>query len=201
VTPLERWQEAVSLPRALTSVQRVLAVNMRIVFWVTLVPIVITTGVLIFAFFLVVGVVAISQDKTNELLNNGTAHPPLAKVWLHIPVLGQQYVVTQQLVLLSAALGAFAALNFATGILQDTATRAEFADHALEDARGAMGGLAYYMGGVVQLLRELNQADILKEIKGMEDMRQYLAFTQGGSPPGPGVGPSDGLPLIVAEGA
>ncbi len=147
----------------LRKARRMLAVNVAVLFGLTMVLNVIAIAIWISILFIAIGTIAISSGITNDLLN--TLHPAVVA---QFGLLGQQYVITKPLIQLSAVLGAVAALNFATGTLQDRDNRAMFADHALADLRGALGALAYYLGAVAELLREVAGTGELDKLTGID---------------------------------
>lgn len=146
----------------LRKARRMLAVNVAVLFGLTMVLNVVAIAIWISILFITIGTIAISTGITDDLLN--TPHPAVVA---QFGLLGQQYVVTKPLIQLSIVLGAVAALNFATGTLQDRDNRAMFADHALTDLRGALGALAYYLGAVAELLRELVSTGGLDKLTGI----------------------------------
>jgi hypothetical protein len=147
----------------LRKARRMLAVNVAVLFGLTMVLNVVAVAIWISLLFIAIGTIAISSGITDDLLN--TLHPAAVA---QFGLLGQQYVITKPLIQLSLVLGAVAALNFATGTLQDRDNRAMFADHALADLRGALGALAYYLGAVAELLRRLANTGELDKLTGID---------------------------------
>jgi type III secretory pathway component EscR len=129
------------------------SVNIAFLYWLTMVLNFIAIAFWISLLFVAVGIVAISETTTSGLLGNSPSLP--VDVFVRFGLLGQQFVFTRQLILLSAALGAVAALNFSTGTLQDPGNRATFLDHALTDLRNALGAFAYYLAALRSLMLRL----------------------------------------------
>jgi hypothetical protein len=102
-----------------------LVANVTVLYVFTMVLHIFAVAFWISLMFVIIGVVAVSGPMTKEL----TQAP--ATVIAHFNLLGQSFMLTRQLVLLSAVLGGVAALTFATGTLQDSNSRATFARHAL----------------------------------------------------------------------
>jgi hypothetical protein len=168
------------MPPALQKARRLLALNVTILFGLTMTLNLVAIAFWIFLLFVAIGTVAISGAMTSGLLNNAPA-----TVVTQFGLLGQQFVITRQLLLLSAVLGAVAALNFATSTLQDSENRATFVDHALTDLTRSLGALAYYLGAVVELLRELNDNGVLEKLKGIDasSISRLLEFPASQVPP------------------
>jgi Putative restriction endonuclease len=162
---------ALVLARART----MLAGNVCVLFWLTMVFSVIWTAICVSVLFVVIGLLAISLSTTNDLLSSQPGHP-LAVIVYHFGLLGQQVVITRQLLLLSVVLGSVAALTFATSILQDPDSRPIFEDHALKSLRRAFAALGYYLAEVAALLRQIDKEQSLATIDGIDAkvVRKFL---------------------------
>jgi hypothetical protein len=156
-----------ALPPVLDRARAILAGNVCILFWLTMWFSVIWTAVCISLIFLVIGILAISLPTTNDLLSSPPGHP-LAVIVYQFGLLGQQVVITRQLLLLSVVLGSVAALTFAASTLQDADSRATFEDHALKSLRRAFAALGYYLAEVAALLRQLQTKGTLEKIDGID---------------------------------
>lgn len=84
----------------------------------------------IFAFFVLLGVLAVPEATQAVWLG----HPP-TPVWLSFNLLGTEVVLTQQLVLVSGAIAAFSGLYFAIAVLTDGTYREEFLTQITDQMR------------------------------------------------------------------
>lgn len=141
---------------------RPLVANVTVLYVFTMVLHIFAVAFWISLMFVIIGVVAVSGPMTKEL----TQAP--VTVIAHFNLLGQSFMLTRQLVLLSAVLGGVAALTFATGTLQDSDSRATFARHALADLRHSLGALGYYSGEMLKLLLELHDKGVLDQLKALD---------------------------------
>ena len=133
-------------------------INISALYTFTIVGNVIAVAFWIALAFIVVGTIAISGSQTQEL----SGIP--ADVVIHFDLVGQSFIVTRQVILVSVVLGGIAALTFASGTLQDTDKRHIFTDNALADLEGALGALAYYYGTVIALLLRLHDTGALAKL-------------------------------------
>ena len=179
-------EAAVEMPRAFTVARRLLGKNIAVVFWFTMTLNVIAITFWVSLLFITVGTVAISSATTNDLLNSSPQHSAAVALTPPFGLLGQQFVITRQLVLLSVVLGAVAALNFATSTLQNANDLEAFTDHALRDLRQALAALSYYLGAVAALLVELKENGALQRLKDTDssDVADIAKFLEspGGAP-------------------
>jgi hypothetical protein len=191
-------QPPADMPRALTIVRQLLSKNIAVVFWLTMALNVIAVAFWISLLFVAVGTVAISYAMTNDLLNSTPEHPAAITV-THFGLLGQQFYITRQLILLSVVLGAIAALNFATSTLQNADNLETFADHALQDLRHALAALAYYLGAVEDLLVQLKADGAINRLKEI-DATTIAKFLDSLHRTGDGM-PADAPGLIIQASA
>jgi hypothetical protein len=133
-------------------------INISALYTFTIVGNVIAVAFWIALAFIVVGTIAISGSQTQEL----SGIP--ADVVIHFDLVGQSFIVTRRVILVSVVLGGIAALTFASGTLQDTDKRHIFTDNALADLEGALGALAYYYGTVIALLLRLHDTGALEKL-------------------------------------
>lgn len=122
--------------------------------------------------FIALGIVVISSGAYQDLLPAKTRPSIIEK--FHI--LGQTFIVSQQLVLLSVTLGTIAGLTFATLSLQDEGSRDRFFKHSVSDLKCSLATLAYYLGAVQELILILrpDQSKIGKQL-GL-DIARFWAF-------------------------
>jgi hypothetical protein len=134
--------------------------NVYVLFWLTIFGQLVAVALWISLMFIILGAIIVTKSAASELL---MGQPDV--LW-KFSILGQNFMVSQQLVLLSVTLGAVAALTFATLGLQDKNSRQDFFDRSLADLRQGLAMLSYYIGGVN------DSEDMLSE----EDRRIMLAM-------------------------
>ncbi len=138
--------------------------NISILYFVTMISHVIAVAFWISLTFSLIGVITVNAGMTNELSNSR------ADILCQFDLIGQQFIVTRQLVLISVIIGGIATLTFVSTTLQDAGHRQEFADYALTDLRRAIGALAYYYGAVIALLQaEFGQLFTPEGISNLQD--------------------------------
>jgi len=98
--------------------------------------------------FIILGIVVINSKAYDQLLPTQTQ--PIV-IW-HFDVLGQTFIVSQQLVLLSVTLGTIAGLTFATQSLQDDSSRERFFGYSMFDLKCSLTTLSYYLGAFAELV-------------------------------------------------
>jgi hypothetical protein len=134
--------------------------NVCVLFWLTIFGQLVAVALWISLMFIILGAIIVTKAAASELL---LGQPDV--LW-KFSLLGQTFMVSQQLLLLSITLGAVAALTFATLGLQDKNSRQDFFDRSLADLRQGLAMLSYYIGGVN------GSQDLLSE----EDRRIMLAI-------------------------
>lgn len=132
--------------------------NISILYAFTIVSNVIGVAFWIALTFIVVGVIAVNESLTREL--SGTS----GIIIMRFNVVGESFILTRQLILVSVILGGVAALTFTSGTLQDTDKRRIFTDSALTDLERTLGALAYYYGNVTELLLRLRDTGALAKL-------------------------------------
>ena len=140
--------------------------NISVVYFITIISHVIAVAFWISLTFVLIGVITVNADMTKELSNSR------ADVLYQFNLVGQQFIVTRQLVLTSVIIGGIATLTFVSNTLQDTSRRQDFADYALTDLKRAIGALAYYYGAVMALLR--SEFEPLFTIEGISNVQDRI---------------------------
>jgi len=138
--------------------------NAYALFWLTIFGQLVAVAFWISLMFISLGTIIVTKSATSELL---LSQPDI--LW-KFSLVGQTFIVSQQLVLLSITLGAVAALTFATLGLQDKNSRHDFFVRSLADLRQGLAMLSYYMGGVnhsEELLSEQDERILLDIIEYM----------------------------------
>jgi hypothetical protein len=133
--------------------------NINILYLITITSHVAAVAFWVSLTFTAMGSIVIDAAMTRDL--SGSA----ADIIIHFQLVGQSFVVTRQLLLISVILGGVAALTFASGTLQEPDSRRAFARYALADLERAIGALAYYYGAVFELLNRLYGAQIIAGIQ------------------------------------
>lgn len=150
--------------------------SISVVYFITIVSHVVAVAFWISLTFVVIGAIAVTKATTNDLLQRSGSADTLTQFNL----IGQQFIVSRQLVLISLILGGIATLTFVSTTLQDADHRRAFADYALTDFRRAIGGLAYYYGAVIALFIKLRDAGVFAEFRqlitseGISDFQSYV---------------------------
>ncbi len=126
-------------------------INISIIYAFIVVTHIIAVAFWVSLMFVIVGVVAVNGTQTYGLSGKD------ADVIRQIYFLGQDYILTRQLILVSVMLGVIAALTFVAGTLQDTDKRRVVIDDALTSLRHTLGAFAYYYGEVRAMLRKIDQ--------------------------------------------
>jgi hypothetical protein len=116
--------------------------NAYALFWLTIFGQLVAVAFWISLMFTILGTIIVTKASASELL---LGQPDV--LW-KFSLVGQTFIVSQQLLLLSVTLGAVAALTFATLGLQDKNSRQDFFDRSLADLREGLAMLSYYIGGV-----------------------------------------------------
>lgn len=124
--------------------------NVRFMFWLTLVLTLFSVGLLTFMIFVFIGMISVSAAATEDLLQARS----IDVIWSW-QFLGQTFVVTRPLLLLSVLFGCVAALTFATASLQDERSLSRFMQFALVYHRRSLSALAYYTGAISELQNRL----------------------------------------------
>ena len=132
--------------------------NISVLYVFTIVGNVVAAAFWIALTFIVVGIIAVNESLTLKLSDT----PGI--IIMHFNLVGQSFIVTRQLILVSVILGGVAALTFASGTLQDADKRHIFTDSALADLEQALGALAYYYGTVIVLLLKLRDTGTLAKL-------------------------------------
>lgn len=148
--------------------------NISILYFITIISHVIAVAFWISSTFVVIGVITVNAAMTKELSQSR------ADVLHGFNFIGQQFLITRQLVLTSVVIGGIATLTFVSSTLQDVKNRQTFADYALTDLKRAIGALAYYYGGVITLLLKLRDAGVFAEFRelftpeGRSNLQDYI---------------------------
>jgi|SRR5215831_5712570 len=151
---------------------RRLAANTYALVWFIVIAQLIAVVFWISSTFILLGLICVNRTDTQNMLNS----PPTILWQFHL--LGQTFILTQQLVLLSVTLGVVAALTFATLGLQDEAAQQEFVAHSLADLRKTLAVLAYYIAGLDVLANGLKARELLPELASVRLwMRPFIFFT------------------------
>jgi hypothetical protein len=127
--------------------------NAYVLFWLTIFGQLVAVAFWISLMFIILGTIIVTKASASELL---LGQPDV--LW-KFSLVGQTFIVSQQLLLLSVTLGAVAALTFATLGLQDKNSRKEFFDRSLADLREGLAMLSYYIGGVNESEDLLSEQD------------------------------------------
>ena len=127
--------------------------NAYVLFWLTIFGQLVAVAFWISLMFIILGTIIVTQASASELL---LGQPDV--LW-KFSLVGQIFIVSQQLLLLSVTLGAVAALTFATLGLQDKNSRKAFFDRSLADLKEGMAMLSYYIGGVNESEDLLSEQD------------------------------------------
>jgi hypothetical protein len=136
--------------------------NMNILLGITVVANVVAIFFWVSLAFVAVGFIAVNESATKAL----TSGP--INVIFHLSLLGQSFAVTRQLVLVSMTLGAIAALTFSAASMADSSSRATFSEYAMTHIRRAVGAYAYYLGGLVELMRAMAADGTLAMVKNID---------------------------------
>jgi hypothetical protein len=145
--------------------------NINILLGITVVADVVATFFWVSLAFVVVGILVVSESAT-KVLTGGSVD-----VILHLRILSQSFVVTRQLVLVSMVLGAIAALTFSAASMADSSSRATFSEYALTHLRRAVGAYAYYVGGLIALMRMMAADGTLTMLKDIDFEGALKALT------------------------
>jgi len=140
-TPAAALVDAGVVP-ATPRLSRIARVNVAGALLVSLGVRVIAVGVAVGVAFFVLGLLIVDRQLTLEWVG---AEP---HVLLAIDISGREVIVSEALVRVSGALGAFAALYFVAVALGDGRNREEFLDDELDRVRGVMAAWAYYRGAL-----------------------------------------------------
>lgn len=151
---------------------RWLMTNAKAIFWFTITMQIVAVAFWVSVTFMVLGIVVVNSGAYSQFL---PAHTQPTVIW-HSSVLGQTFIVTQQLVLLSVTLGTIAGLTFATVSLQDDGSRQRFLDHSLSDLKCSLVILSYYLGAFQELilLLRLDRNRIVELLRGEIDVSQMV---------------------------
>jgi hypothetical protein len=143
---------------------RWLMTNAQALLRFTVIMQVIAVALWVSASFIVLGIVVINSKAYDNLLPANTQ--PM--VITSFSFLGQTFIISQQLVLLSVTLGTIAGLTFATQGLQDDSSRQRFITYSLADLKCSLATLSYYLGAFGELIRllGLNRDKILAFLRG-----------------------------------
>jgi hypothetical protein len=143
---------------------RWLMTNAKAIFWFTIIMQIVAIAFWVSVSFMVLGMVVANSEAYSQLL---PAHTQPTVIW-HSGVLGQTFIVSQQLVLLSVTLGTIAGLTFATVSLQDDGSRQRFLNHSLSDLKCSLVILSYYLGAFQELilLLQLDRSRIVELLRG-----------------------------------
>jgi hypothetical protein len=140
--------------------------NIYILFWLTVIAQIFSVALLVCATFIGVGLIAVDKAATKQLL----AHS--VKVLLSFHALGQDFVLTRPLVLLSAIFGCVASLTLATVNLQEPDKLNAFLDSTLIHHRRSLAALTCYLTAIADLHNDIDIDGILAELK--PDQRDSL---------------------------
>jgi hypothetical protein len=127
--------------------------NAYALFWFTIIGQILAVMIWVSLLFMILGLIVVDQHSASDLLST----PP--DIAWHFTFLGQSFILTRQLILLSITLGAVAALTFATLGLQDDRGRQIFINHSLGDLKQSLIILRYYLAGIRALWTMLPQKD------------------------------------------
>jgi hypothetical protein len=134
--------------------------NARFMFWFTIIGSFFSVALITFVVFMFIGIVAVSSDAAKDLLR-----PHSVDVIWNWTILGQSFVSTRPLLLLSILFGSIAALTFATVGLQDERSLNRFMQLALLSHRRSLSALAYYVGSITSLEKHLSWQAVCSELR------------------------------------
>jgi hypothetical protein len=136
-----------------------LRTNIYILFWFTLVAEVISVAALVAAAFIGFGAVAVDNTAAGDLL-----HGQVTVLW-QFNLLGQAFIITRPLLLLSLILGCMASLTLVTVNLQDPQKRGDSLSSMLSCHRKSLAALACYLTTIADLLTMDQLRAILSGLK------------------------------------
>lgn len=139
--------------------------NVRFMFWFTLVANIISVALITFIVFVFIGMVAVSAGATKSLLQSNSID--ILWTW---KLLGQSFVMTRALLLLSILFGCVAALTFATASLQDDRSLSRFMQFGLRSHRRSLSALAYYLGSIAAIQEQLSWQAVYTELRANNRM-------------------------------
>ncbi|HEX3955559.1 MAG TPA: hypothetical protein VHZ03_02885 [Trebonia sp.] len=130
---------------------KLVRINVRFMFWLTLILALFSIALITFMLFVFIGMVAVSAGATQDLLQSHSIDT-ISK-WTF---LGQTFVLTRPLLLLSVLFGCVAALTFATASLQDERSLNRFLQFALHYHRRSLSALDFYLRSIADLQQHLS---------------------------------------------
>jgi hypothetical protein len=134
--------------------------NVRFLFWFTLVLDVFSIAFVTCISFAFIGMVVVSAQATSDLLQSRS----IDILW-DWRLLGQSFVMTKPLLLLSILFGCIAALTFATTGLQDERNLSRVMQFALLSHRKSLSALAYYLGSIIEIQKKLSWSAVYSELQ------------------------------------
>lgn len=134
--------------------------NARFMFWFTIIGSFFSVALITFLAFTFIGIVAVSLDAAKDLLR-----PHSVDVIWNWKILGQSFVMTRPLLLLSILFGSIAALTFATVGPQDERSLNRFMQLVLLSHRRSLSALAYYAGSITSLEKHLSWQAVCSELR------------------------------------
>ncbi len=116
-------------------------VNVGLVLFVSQSLTVLTVSLAVGLFFVAVGAITVDEHVIHEWLGGG--YTP--NVLLHLDILGQHDVITEELLRVSGAIAAFTGLYFAISMLTDDVYRREFLGELTSEMRATFASRAEYL--------------------------------------------------------
>jgi hypothetical protein len=101
-------------------------------------------GVSTFLIFLVVGVVGIDETLTSEWISPRGGRPLKPNVWLTIPVRGQEFILSAELLRVSAFLASVAALAFTNTAVRDSELRKKLIARKCKRLKNLVAAWVFY---------------------------------------------------------